>query len=104
MIIFIGTLALAFVATLAASLPADWAWRRGSGLARAGTVALNVVGIIAIIYVFGRLGWDRGAGDILALVAGIILGGLAGNSLARQAWGRAPYDSCVGPECTQARV
>ena len=67
-------------------------------------MALNVVGIIAIIYVFGRLGWNRGAGDILALVAGIVLGGLAGSSFAEQAWEGPWTRQCVGPECTQAKV
>jgi hypothetical protein len=70
-------------------LPADRAWRRGSGIARVGTVALNVAGVVAIIYAFGKLGLNRGGADILAVIAGIILGGLAGNALASRTWGRA---------------
>lgn len=91
MLFVIGTLAFAFAATLAVSLPADWAWRRGSGIARVGTVALNVAGVVIIIYAFGKLGLNRGGADILAVIAGIILGGLAGNALASRTWGKAPY-------------
>jgi len=91
MAIAILTLLVAFAATLAVSLPADWAWRRGGLWARVLLVALNVAGIVVVVWLLGRLGWYRSPADIMALVAGIVLAGIVGNSYARRAWGRAPY-------------
>ena len=80
--------ALAAVATLAVSLPADWAWRRGTGPVTAAATVFNVVAIIAIIYIVGLLGLLDGAGAVAALVLGIIAGGLVGNWWATRLWGR----------------
>jgi hypothetical protein len=90
---FFVALAYAFAFTLVVSLPADWAWRRSSRPIAITLAAVNVVGIVAIVYLAGVLDVFRGGWSVVGLVLGIVLAGLAGNALASRLWGSAPWES-----------
>lgn len=87
----ITAFAFSFVITLVCSLPADWAWRRGGTAVAALASLVNVAAIMAIIMMAGSLSLINGAGAVAVLVLGIVVAGVAGDTVATTLWGRARF-------------
>lgn len=83
------TIVAAFALTFAVSLPVDWARRRGAALLAGTGAVLSVAGIMAAIYLAGRLGTVEGFAGVVALVLSVTLAGVAGDALATRLWGPA---------------
>jgi hypothetical protein len=71
-------------------LPADYTWRRARQLAPFAGLA-SAVGIIAAIYLAPHIGLLHGAGAVVALVFGLIAGGVSADAIASRRWGPARY-------------
>jgi sorbitol-specific phosphotransferase system component IIBC len=69
-------------------LPADYAWRRARHLAPVAGLA-SAAAIIAAIYLAARLSLLHGPGTVLALIFGLIAGGISADALASRRWGPA---------------
>lgn len=71
-------------------LPADYTWRRARQLAPfAGLV--SAAGIIAAIYLAGHISLLDGPGAVVALIFGLIAGGVSADALASRQWGPARH-------------
>ena len=71
-------------------LPADYAWRRARQLAPFAGLA-SAAAIIAAIYLAPRIGLLHGAGAVVALIFGLIAGGVSADAVASRRWGPAYY-------------
>lgn len=69
-------------------LPADYTWRRARQLAAMGGLA-SAAAIVAAIYLAGRIGLLHGGGAVVALVFGLIAGGVSADAFASRQWGPA---------------
>jgi hypothetical protein len=69
-------------------LPADYTWRRARQLAPLAGLA-SAAAIIASIYLAAHIGLLHGTGAVLALIFGLIAGGVAADALASRRWGPA---------------
>ncbi len=70
-------------------LPGDWARRRAAGAVVVLGQVITVAGIVAAVVVAGAAGWLHGAGAIVALVVGIVVGEALADQVATRVWGRA---------------
>ena len=77
-------------AAAAVSLPADLARRRMSALPAALAAAASAIALAAIIGIESRAGLLSGAGAVVALIFGLIAGGVNADALASRRWGPAP--------------
>lgn len=71
-------------------LPADYTWRRARQLAPF-VGLLSAAGIIGAIYLAGHIGLLHGAGTVIALVFGLIAGGVSADALASRQLGPARH-------------
>lgn len=85
------TILAAFALTFAVSLPVDWARRRGTVLLAGTGSVLIIAGIMAAIYLAGRVGAVEGFAGVVALVLSVALAGVAGDALATRLWGPARF-------------
>lgn len=69
-------------------LPADYTWRRARQLAPFAGLA-SAATIIAAIYLAAHLSLLHGPGTVIALIFGLIVGGLSAGALASRRWGPA---------------
>ena len=69
-------------------LPADYTWRRARQLASFAGLA-SAAAIIAAIYLAAQLGLLHGPGTVIALIFGLIAGGVSADTLASRRWGPA---------------
>ena len=85
---------LTFLYALAAAavlgLPADYTWRRARQLAPFAGLA-SAAAIIAAIYLAAHLSLLDGAGTVVALIFGLIAGGISADALASRRWGPAHH-------------
>ena len=85
---------LTFLYALAAAailgLPADYTWRRARQLALLAGPA-STAAVIAAIYLAARIGLLHGPGAVVALVFGLIAGGISADALASRSWGQAHH-------------
>ena len=72
----------------ALGLPADYTWRRARQLAPLAGLA-RAAAIIAAIDLAGHIGLLHGAGTVIALIFGLIAGGISADALASRHWGPA---------------
>ena len=86
----ITVFAVTAAAAAAASLPADYAWRRMSPLPAAAAGAASALVLLAIIGIEAHAGLLSGAGAVAALIFGLIAGGLSADAFATRRWGPAP--------------
>ena len=73
-------------------LPADYTWRRARQLAPFAGLA-SAAAIIAAIYLAGHISLLNGPGAVLALIFGLIAGGISADTLASHRWGPAHNQS-----------
>ena len=69
-------------------LPADYTWRRARHLAPFAGLA-SAAAIIAAIYLAAHLSLLHGPGTVVALIFGLIAGGISADALASRRWGPA---------------
>jgi hypothetical protein len=84
------TFLYAAAAAAVLGLPADYTWRRARRLAPLAAL-FSAIAIVATVWLAGRIGLVDGAGAILALIFGLIAGGIAADALASRQWGRAHH-------------
>ena len=85
----ITVFAITAAAAAAAGLPADFAWRRMSPLSAVLAGAASAIALLAIIGIESHAGLLSGAGQVAALVFGLIAGGISADALASRRWGPA---------------
>ena len=86
----IVTFLYALAAAAVLGLPADYAWRRVRHLAPVAGLA-SAAAIVGAVAVAAHLGLLTGAGNIAALVFGLIAGGITADAVASRTWGPAHH-------------
>lgn len=86
----ITVFAVTATAAAAASLPADFAWRRMSPLSAVLAGAGSAIVLLAIIGIQAHAGLLSGADAVAALIFGLIAGGVSADAFATRRWGPAP--------------
>ena len=84
----LATFLYALGTTAALGLPADYTWRRARQLAPFAALA-STAAIVAAVGLAARLGLLHGPGAVLALIFGLIAGGISADALASRRWGPA---------------
>ena len=84
----IVTFLYALAAAAIFGLPADYTWRRARQFAPFAWLA-SAAAIVAATAVAARLGLLHGAGNVAALVFGLIAGGITADAVASRQWGPA---------------
>jgi hypothetical protein len=77
-------------AAAAVSLPADLAWRRMSAMSAVLAAAASAIALVAIAGIESHAGLLSGAGAVVALIFGLIAGGVSADALATRFWGPPP--------------
>ena len=81
--------AVALGVCFATGLPGDWARRRAAGPVVVLGQAITAAGVVGAIVITATAGWLHGAGAIVALVVGIVVGEGVADQVATRIWGKA---------------
>jgi hypothetical protein len=77
-------------AAAVAGLPADLAWRRMSAPSAVLAATASAITLAAIAGLEAHAGLLSGAGAVVALIFGLIAGGVSADAFASRRWGPAP--------------